>query len=213
MRTSWPIDALFPGTRQEILAATLMHPDRWWYLSDLARHLGRRPSSLQRELAALTDAGILRRRRDGNRVYFRADPDCPFLVELQGLMTKTAGLVDVLRESLEPFAGSIDWAFVHGSVARREVLSSSDVDLMVVGRVGLADLAPALRDAERRLNRPVNPSVYTRQELAKKLADGHHFLTSVIDGEKVDVLGNANELAGASGSGPRSGAHHEPAGA
>ncbi len=210
---SSPIDALLPGTRQEILAATLMHPERWWYLSDLARHLERRPSSLQRELAALTDAGILRRRRDGNRVYFRAEPDCPFLAELQGLMTKTAGLVDVLRESLEPLAGRIDWAFVHGSIARREALSSSDVDLMIIGGVGLADLAPVLRDAERRLNRPVNPSVYTRQELARKLADGHHFLTSVIDGEKIDVLGSGDELASASGSRPRSGAHHEPAGA
>jgi len=36
MRMSPPIKALFPAVRQEVLAATLMHPERWWYLSDLA---------------------------------------------------------------------------------------------------------------------------------------------------------------------------------
>ena len=43
MRKSLTADALFPQTRQKILAATVMFPDRWWYLSDLARHLGGYP--------------------------------------------------------------------------------------------------------------------------------------------------------------------------
>ncbi len=85
------LDALFPRTRQEILAATLLDPCRAWYLSDLARHLGTQPSSLQRELAGLVAAGILRRSADGNRVYFQAEPDCTFLEELRGLMMKAGG--------------------------------------------------------------------------------------------------------------------------
>jgi len=65
-----------------------MHPDRWWYVSDLARHLGVTPSSLQRELASLAGAGILVRRRDGNRSYFQPHQHCPFLPELSGLIRK-----------------------------------------------------------------------------------------------------------------------------
>jgi DNA-binding transcriptional ArsR family regulator len=84
MRKNRPLDSLFPRTRQAVPTATLLHPERWWYLSDLAKHLGVRPSNLQRELAALTSAEILHQRRDGNRVYFQASPDCPFLPELQG---------------------------------------------------------------------------------------------------------------------------------
>src|SRR5215813_13177005 len=133
MRKYRALDALFPRIRQAILVATVLHPDRWWYLSDLAKHLGVRPSSLQRELATLVEAGILQRREDGNRVYFQANPDCPFLSELQGLLVKTAGIVDVLRETLAPFAKRIDWAFIYGSVARAEELASSDVDLMIIG--------------------------------------------------------------------------------
>lgn len=195
MRKSKAIDALFPRTRQAILAATLLHPERWWYLSDLARHLGVRSSSLQRELAALVEAGILRQRRDGNRIYFQPNPDCPFLAELQGLMLKTVGLVDVLREALAPFTHRIDWAFVYGSIARSEELASSDVDLLIIGRVGLADIAPALRQAEGRLNRPVNPTVYSREEFVARLAAGHAFLHTVLAGAKLFILGAPHELA------------------
>lgn len=195
MRKTALIDALFPRIRQGILAATLLHPERWWYLSDLARHLRVTPSSLQRELHSLLHAGILLRRQEGRQVYFRPDPACPILPELQGLMAKTAGLVDVLRRALAPLAPSIDWAFVYGSIARAEAVSESDIDLMVIGRLGLADLAPVLTRAEPQLGRRINPTVYSRQEWRQKLEGGHPFLQAVLRGEKLFLIGDPDELA------------------
>jgi len=210
MRKSRALDALFPRIRQALLAATLLHPERWWYLSDLAQHLQVPPSSLQRELSALVDADILRRRRDGNRVYYQPNPDCPFLPELQGLLVKTVGVVDVLREVLSRFAKRIDCAFAYGSVARADELASSDVDVMIIGQVGLAELTPALRRAEERLGRPVNPTLYTREEFATKLQAGHHFLKTVLDGEKLFILGDPHELAAATHSLPGATTHAKP---
>jgi predicted nucleotidyltransferase len=202
MRKKRALDSLFPRTRQTVLTATLLQPDRWWYLSDLAKYLGVSPSSLQRELAALVSADILRQRRDGNRVYFQANPDCPFLPELQGLLVKTAGMVDVLCEALTPFQERIDWAFIYGSVARAEELATSDVDLMIIGKVGLAELAPALRHAEKGLSRAVNPTLYTYEEFATKLRARDHFLASVLDGARLFILGDPHELAAATGPSP-----------
>jgi DNA-binding transcriptional ArsR family regulator len=189
---------------------TLLHPERWWYLSDLARHLEVSPSSLQRELKALTEAGILHRRQDGNRVYFQAHPDCPFLAELQSLLIKTVGVVGVLQKALQPFAAYIDWAFIYGSIARAEELATSDVDLMIIGNVGLAELTPALRHAEQWLSRLVNPTLYTRAEFVTKLTSGHHFLESVIDGEKLFILGSPHELHAAISHSPSAAARHKP---
>ena len=154
----------------------------------------------------------LRRRQDGNRVYFQAHPDCPFLPELQGLLIKTAGVIDTLREVLSRFAKRIDWAFVYGSMARAEELASSDVDLMIIGQVGLADLTPALRRAEGRLGRAVNPTLYTQEEFATKLHAGHHFLKTVLDGEKLFILGDPHELAAATDSPPGAATHDQPPG-
>jgi predicted nucleotidyltransferase len=145
-------------------------------------------------LAALVTAGILHRRKDGNRVYFQADGDCPFLGEVQGILAKTVGPVDVLREALTPLETRVAVAFVHGSVAFSRERASSDIDLIVVGSLGLAELSPALETAEQRLGRPVNASTYTPQEFARKLAQKNHFLRAVLDKEKLFIVGTADDL-------------------
>ena len=195
MRTKPLIAALFPKTRRSVLAATVMHPDRWWFHADLARHLGVPPSSLQRELQSLVEAGILIRREEGKHVYFKPDPNCPLLPELQGIMTKTLGLVDVLRATMAPFQTAVRVAFVYGSIARSEELSESDVDLMVIGNVKLADLSPELSKAVATLGREVNPTVFSPEEFSRKLQDGHHFVTSVVQTKKLFVTGGLDDLA------------------
>jgi uncharacterized protein len=213
MSKSSVLDSLFPKTRRAILATVYMDPKREWYLSDLARHIGVTPSSLQREVVSLTRAGILRRREDGNRAYYSAETESPIFGDLHGLLLKTAGLSDVLAESLGPFRERIAVAFVYGSLARREERPGSDIDLMVIGRVGLAELAPALKNAEDSLLRPVNPSIYTSEEIAEKLASGHHFLGTVMSQEKVFVLGGMDDLAAATERKPRPDSPDQQAGA
>jgi predicted nucleotidyltransferase len=129
------------------------------------------------------------------------------------LLVKTAGVVDTLQEVLRRFATRIDWAFVYGSMARAQELASSDVDLMIIGQVGLAELTPALRRAEGRLGRAVNPTLYTREEFATKLHAGHHFLKTVLDGEKLFILGDPHELAAASHGPPGTATQDESPGA
>src|SRR5919197_3922557 len=151
MRTRRGVDALFPAVRKIILATVVLHPERWWYASELARVLKLPKTSLQRELVNLVQAGVLRKRTEGRHVYYQADPESPFLPELQGLMAKTAGIKDVIREALAPLAPRIAVAFVYGSVARAQELSTSDVDLMVIGDAGIKDLALPLRKVRERL--------------------------------------------------------------
>ena len=190
IRISGPLDSLFPQIRQALLAATLLHPERWWYLSGLAQYLNVTPSSLQRELAALTQAGILEARRDGNRTYYRPNANCPFLGDLQALFAKTVGLADVLREALAPYRNQLEVAFVYGSIARGEYTSESDIDLMLIGTLSLADVSLALRDAERTLKRPINPTLYALPEFAARLAEGNHFIRTVMQSDKIYLKGS-----------------------
>ena len=145
MRKLTPLDALMPRLRQKILIETVMRPEQWRYAADLAHQIGVTPSSLQRDLASLLAADILETRRDGARAYYRANPACPFLPELRGLLTKTAGIADALREIMEPFFPKIDAAFIFGSVARGEEAAESDIDLFLLGEISLPEIALPLR--------------------------------------------------------------------
>ena len=195
-RNSPIVDVLLARTKQRLLSVILMQPDRSWYLSELGRHLKVPLSSLQRELGQFVEAGILAKRQDGNRVYFQADRSCPVFQELASLLTKTVGLADVVREALMPFRAKTDLALIYGSVATGNERSSSDVDLMLVGKATLADLAVPLRDLEARLGRTVNPTVYTRHGFEKRISEKNHFLTSVLGTNLLFILGTANDLAG-----------------
>lgn len=192
-----------------MLGVMLSSVGREWYLSDLAAHLNVRPSSLQRTLAKLTRGGILRRRADGNRVYYRADLDCPIFPELSGILTKTAGVADVVRAALAPLAAKIRVAFLHGSIAEHRERSESDIDLIIVGEASSTDIAVALRPARERLGREVNATRYTSDEFDRRVVEGYHFLSAVLKKPKIFLVGGENDLGQIAGRSPGSGRTHE----
>ena len=195
MRKTPPVlNSLFPSVRQGVLAATLARPEKWWYLSELAEFLHTRPSSLQRELRSLEQSGILQQRKDGRRTYIKAETRSPIFRELRSMFEKTMGLIPTLRVALRAYEEKIVCAFVYGSIARREERATSDVDLMIIGNVGLADLAPSLRKAEKRLGREVKVTNYSVNEFRKKVAEGDHFLTTVLKGSLQFVKGEQRDL-------------------
>ena len=195
MRKSPIVDALFPDIRGRILAATLQRPDKPWYLSELSIFLGTRPSSLQREVDALTKAGILEQWREGRRVYLKPDRKSPVFADLRQLFEKTTGLIPVLQQELASLEDRIRCAFLYGSTARSREVSDSDVDMMVIGTAGLSDLIPGLRRAERKLGRPVNATVYSTEEFQQKVRSRDHFLNAVLAGPKQFIKGSVDELA------------------
>jgi len=189
-----PAKVLFGKARRAILSLLFTHTEETFYLRQIVRTSGYGLGPVQRELKLLTDAGIIRRAVRGRQVYFQANPECPIFPELKSLIIKTAGIGDTLRNALAPIAGHIKIAFIYGSVARGEEGPRSDIDLLVVGDSGYSDVVAKLQAAQQTLGREVNPTVYPLSEFKAKLRANHHFLTSVLKGPKIFLIGDENEL-------------------
>ena len=189
------MDAIMSKTKQKILSATLLKPDKWWYLSDLAKNFKTSPSSLQRDLIILTDADVLEKRQEGNRTYYRANKNSPIFQELQGILIKTVGICDELASALQPLLQQIHTAFIYGSIARREEISISDVDIMIIGNIKLSEVVTTLKPVEKIIDREINPTVYQINDFKKGLKEKSNFLIELMGGEKVFVIGNENKLA------------------
>jgi predicted nucleotidyltransferase len=194
MRSIGALDALFPTIRAGVLSATLLQPEHWWFMTELARHLETTPSSLQRELESLVAVGLLLRRQDGRRRYFKANTDSQLFSDLRALLDKTSGLVPALKSVLTRFDDRIEQAFLYGSIARGEEHSASDVDLMIVGTLKRIDLLPVLRKLETRFRREVNVTLYSPEEFHRRLAAEDHFLHSVLKGKTIPLKGTLYEL-------------------
>lgn len=81
---------LFFGTyRRQVLGLLLLNPGESLHLREMARVTKTQPGTLRRELALLSDAGVLSLERAGNRVHYRANKSCPIYDELRGMLKKT----------------------------------------------------------------------------------------------------------------------------
>lgn len=206
-------EALFGGTRRAVLALLFSRPEEAFYLRQIVRETGSGRGAVQRELARLTDAGLLTRHEQGREVYYRANPEAPVYRDLLNLVAKTTGIVGVLRTALAELGPErIEAAFVYGSVAAGSQGATSDVDLMVIGPVTLRELLPALGPAQDRLGREINPTVYDAGELRERLGRGDHFLAGVFAGPMLMVVGGTDDLARLAGQPLDLGAPDEPAG-
>jgi DNA-binding transcriptional ArsR family regulator len=197
-----PIDWLFPPARKRVLALLLNRPDGRWHLRDVGRQTGLALGTVRRELAGLVQAEIVTAAKDGNRTYYQANRASPLFPELAGLMRKTAGLADVLREALSPLADKIHVAFLHGSQVGDRATAASDVDILVVGEATFGEVASALSPCQDRLGREINPTVYPKEEFRRKVAAGHHFLLTVLESPKVFLLGDERDLTEVAGRRP-----------
>lgn len=111
-------------------------------------------------------------------------------------MVKTSGMVDVLRAALLPVAERIFLAFVYGSVAKAQDTAASDIDLMVISdTLTYGELFGLLESATQRLGRTVNPTVYTRVELDKRIRKDNAFVQRVLSQPKLWVMGKDSDLA------------------
>lgn len=117
--------------------------------------------------------------------------------ELRSLVAKTMGVADVLRTALfELDTGeAIRYAFIFGSVATGSQTTSSDVDVMIIGSMKLSDVVPALRSAGRSLDREVNVSVFTFEDVQAKAEANQHFITRVLEQPKIMLIGDEDDLA------------------
>jgi len=193
MRKDSTLAALISPTRQGILTALFLRPEKDWYLSELATSLGTGPSSLQREVDALVRVGILKKRVDGRRSYIKANEESPIFPELRGLVEKTSGIVPMLREAVKRAKG-LKIAFIYGSIARNEEGAQSDVDVMLLGNVSTMELSPKLRAVEAAVGRQINPTVFSLDEFAKKVSEKNHFLRTVLRNKKIMLVGTEDEL-------------------
>jgi predicted nucleotidyltransferase len=188
-------DALMTRTQQRVLGRLFGHPDRTFYASELIREAGTGSGAAQRELAKLEESGLVVARRIGHQKHYQANAASPLFPDLRNIITKTVGLVEPLRDALKPIASDIKMAFVYGSVAKATDRVTSDIDLIVVSdSLTYGDVFGALDKVTRVLGRTVNPTVYSSAEFTKRTKTDNAFITRVLDGPKVWVIGADDAL-------------------
>lgn len=185
-------DILSSKGRAEIFRLLFGLVDRELHVREMERQSGLSVRTVQQELVKLADLGLLQARRDGNRLYYRAHTSHPLYPEIHGLVLKTCGLAEVLRKPLHH--KDVQIAFVFGSLAQQSAKAESDVDLMVIGKVGLRQVVRMLSGVSARLGREINSHAMTVEEFKLRRKSKDHFISNVLESPKIFIHGVEREL-------------------
>lgn len=181
-------------TLAALLAVFARESDHSFYQKELVERTGGSLYLVQRELKRLETAGLVTRTPRGRHVEYQARLDHPAFPGLREALLRSVALGDVLRDALSDAEG-VRLAFVFGSLARGEDAADSDVDLFVVGDLGLRDVATRVVPHLRDIGREPNIVVMSERDFSERVVSGEHFVTTVLAAPRLWLVGDDGELA------------------
>lgn len=190
-----PFVKLFPtASFVDVLAVFLTHPDEEFYQAYLAESTGCALMQVQRALKRLEETGLIHKTKSGNRFYYKANSNHPAFEDLKRALLKTVLFGDLFKEALSTIKRKIDFSFIYGSLASGKESFKSDVDLFIIGNLGLRDIAGILDTIGHDLRREINPTIYSINEFKKKLNDKNPFIKNILTEPKIWLIGEENEF-------------------
>ena len=186
-------EILSSKVRAEVFRLLFGLNDNALHVREIERRSGFTIGTIQTEMKKLYRLDLVSKRRDGNRLYYSANQQHPIYSEIQALVVKTVGLLDVLKGALNR-QKEIRVAFVFGSLAGGSEKAGSDIDLMVIGDIGLRSLTRLLVGLTENLGREINPYVLTTEEFSHRKSENEHFLNQVLKDSKLFIIGDEDDL-------------------
>jgi len=155
--------------------------------------LGYSAGSIRRELLKFQEDNLFETQRTGNLLYYSLNTKHPLFKELKNIVSKTVGVEGLLKKTLSSIK-NIDFAFIYGSFACGKEKFASDIDLMIIGKPDDSLLYGSISEMEKKLEREINPSVYSTEEYKMKKKDENSFIADLLKNPKIMLIGKENDL-------------------
>lgn len=186
-------DLITSKTRVKILSLFLDNPNDMLHVREVVRRVDEEINAVRRELIHLEKKGILKREPRVNRVYYYLDKNYPHFFDLLSIHAKSNGLgSDIIKNRIR--LGKIKFAMLSGKLARGIRDNPEEVDLLVVGTVVLPELSLLIKGEEEKRKHEINYTVMTEEEFNFRKKRRDPFITSVIYGSRVMLIGDEELL-------------------
>lgn len=185
-------ELLSSKTRAAIFGLLFGVKEEYLHIREIERRSGLAIGTVREEALKLVRLGLVISRKSGNRTYYEPNKKHPIYGDIRRLVLKTCGLSDVLGKALGNQA--VHCAFVFGSVAAGMEKAESDVDVMIIGDIGLREVSRRLAGVGEKIGREINPHVMSTTEFAKRRSAKDHFVSEVMESPRIWVKGSEDDL-------------------
>lgn len=198
-RVKRPIDSLFgSGARVDVLWCMLNNPKVGLLLSEIVSLSGRDIKDVSRALKTLTSPEIgmikaTRRNAQTGITRYYLNHDHPWVPPLRLILEHSIGSLEVLKDEISKWDG-IEVAFVYGSFATSKQVSTSDIDIIIIGSLTSRSISRQIKKLESGINREIDFRIINPVEWKKQIDKGNHFIKSLLEKPKVFLVGNNERL-------------------
>ncbi|HOK59772.1 MAG TPA: helix-turn-helix domain-containing protein, partial [Candidatus Dojkabacteria bacterium] len=144
--------------RIKVLAKYMEDVNKSYHVRGLVRELGEEINAVRRELLSLKKAGLLESHKEGNKIMYSINKQCPILWELRSMFFKESDIGKLLYETFLPLSG-VKVVIVTETFLKNKYLDSTDIDLLFLGDMKIREVSSAVSSVEKELGRSIRYTV------------------------------------------------------
>lgn len=182
-------DIITSEARIKILIELFAETNKDLYVRELTRRVGTEINAVRRELKRLTDAGLIKKEKRGNRLYYLLKKDYPFYYELLSMVSKETGIGKLILTNASKL-GKVKLALLSAEYAEGREAESQQLDLLLVGDVDLNALEEIVQQVRVRTSRDVNFTILSEMEYSNLKARRELFLLSFLIAPNILLIGD-----------------------
>ena len=173
--------------KQDLLKLYFAHPEKQYYIRELARILHRPAAYIRRELMNLEKIGLFTSEFVGKEKFFKLNMNFLFYKEVKNIVNKTIGIEGRIKQILEN-GKNIEAAYIFGSYAKDKLTPESDIDLLIIGQKNNVDIHNKIYGLQTEFDREINIIDIDGKEFAKRKKKKDEFLGEIFSNKIIKLV-------------------------
>jgi DNA-binding transcriptional ArsR family regulator len=179
--------------RVRILDTYLSNLNSAYHVRGLVRILDEEINAVRRELINLEEAGILKSKKEGNKLVYRVNKSCPILFELRSMFFKDSEIGSKILDVINNIDG-VQVAVLTNSFINQKYENNTDVDLLFIGNMKIKDLNTSISALEKEIARDIRFSAIRMEDFEFARKKKEPFLVNILDNDKIILFGQISDL-------------------
>lgn len=179
--------------RVKILKQFLQNTGEEYHIRALVRILNEEINAVRRELKNLEAFGLLKSKRQTNRIVYRLKMNSPFLYELKSMILKDSEELRLMAKVLGNIK-NVELVVVTQAYMAKKYSDENDIDILIIGKPDIAKLTKEMNSVEKDIGRELKMAVLSKEDYDYKKKRREQFVLNVLEKDKIVLLGSPNKI-------------------
>lgn len=186
-------DFMISKVRVKMLELFFRNPNELYYVREITRLIEEEINAVRRELDRMSETGLLKSEKRGNRLYYFLNKQYDYYPELLRLVTKSFGLGKAIKKKRKE-VGNPRFVMFSSKFAQHRHRGRDEVDILLVGNVKMQELEPLIKAEEKLRQHEINYTVMTGEEFEFRKTRRDPFVNEILSGGRIMVIGDEDAL-------------------